>query len=207
MRPALLLTAVLLLPGLAAAQERTPLDPTAHRHLGFLLRADLGPSYLQSSTSGGGTSVRLSGLGLSVGMLLGGTLSENTILGADIWGMSAFSQKVSVAAFTGSNGDSSVQLIGYGVNLTHYFMPANVYLSVSPSLVVLSTSNDKGDTTGSTNFGFGGRVSIGKEWWTSDHWGIGLAAQFAFGFNKDKGDGAPTWTTVAGSLAFSATWN
>ena len=49
----------------------------------------------------------------------------------------------------------------------------------------------------------------------SDHWGLGLAAQLSFGFTKDKpasqlgiGDSnAPTWTTVAPTLAFSATFN
>ena len=209
MRPKLFLTAVLLLPGVAAAQGQTsspPLDSTEHRHLGFFLRADLGVSYLQSSASDGSTSLRISGPGLSAGLMFGGALSENTILAGDLWGMSALTPKVSVAASGGSSSDSTVQLIGYGVSLTQYFMPANVYVSVSPSLVILSTSNDKGETTSSTNFGFGGRASIGKEWWVSEHWGIGVAAQFAFGVNKDK-DGGPTWTTLAGSLAFSATWN
>ena len=55
--------------------------------------------------------------------------------------------------------------------------------------------------------GFGATLSVGKEWWVSERWGVGIAGQFSFGSNKDKGPGSPpTWTTITPALAFSASF-
>jgi hypothetical protein len=49
---------------------------------------------------------------------------------------------------------------------------------------------------------------IGKEWWVSDNWGLGIAGQFFAGrMNDSEAPGAPTWETTAAALVFSATCN
>jgi len=63
-----------------------------------------------------------------------------------------------------------------------------------------------GDTTASTNLGFGGRLGAGKESWVGDHWGLGVAGELVLAVNKDKG-GGPTWTSIGGAVVLGATYN
>jgi hypothetical protein len=180
-----------------------PANPTAHRHLGFALRLDGGIGYLGTSDSMLDMSIK--GVSGSFGFIIGGAVVENFIIAADFWDMVAFSPTFSQGGISVTGTDTAMALVGFGLNLTYYFMPANVYLSVSPSLTSVSlTSNG---TSGSTESGFGMKIGVGKEWWVGDHWGLGLAGQFFFSNNKDKGTNPPTWSTLAGGLAFSATYN
>jgi hypothetical protein len=180
-----------------------PYGSTIHRHLGFALRLDLGPGYTSSSASAVDASMK--GASGAFGLVLGGAVSEDFILGADIWGTTAFSPTLTQGGLSVSPGNASFSLIGYGVNLTYYFMPANIYISLSPSLTTVSL--DIGGASGSTDLGFGMKLAVGKEWWVSDHWGLGVAGQFFFASNKDKGFDPPTWSTTAFAVAFSATYN
>lgn len=47
---------------------------------------------------------------------------------------------------------------------------------------------------------------VGKEWWVSDNWGLGVAANFMVGSMKDK-DYDTRWTGLSTSILFSATYN
>jgi len=204
-----LLFAVVLVPALARAQtEDLPpgaVESTTHRHLGFFLRLELGADYFHTTAPAGGETLSLEGPGATFGLLLGGAVTEDWILAGDVWGYSALSLAGLKASGPTPANASSVQLMGVGLNVTHYFMPANIYISFSPSAVLLS-GNDGHGSYGQTALGFGGRASVGKEWWVSDHWGFGLAVELAVGVNKDQG-GVPTWTTFSGGLAFTATYN
>jgi hypothetical protein len=69
----------------------------------------------------------------------------------------------------------------------------------------MTTSSSGSDA--STNWGFGARAALGKEWWVSDHWGLGLVGHLSMSFNQDQGTNPPTWTSWAFTAAFSATYN
>jgi hypothetical protein len=47
---------------------------------------------------------------------------------------------------------------------------------------------------------------LGKEWWISHDWGLGLALQVYGGSMDDQNDGE-TWTVGAFSIAASFTYN
>ena len=208
MRTMLLFPLVAFLPGMAVAQSAEALsaaDRTAHRHLGFLLRMDLGAAYMSNFASQEGLSASLAGAGAAAGIVMGAAVSEDWILGGDIWGVSAFSPTASAGGQSAAS-HQTLTLSGLGLNLTHYFMPDNFYISFSPSLVLLYATNQNEGLAGETSPGFGARLLIGKEWWVSDHWGLGLAGEAFFGANKEKG-GGPTWFSVGGGLVFSATYN
>jgi len=191
---------------LAQTEEAAPAaDPTAHRHLGWMFRLDLGADYLKTSASQDGESLSLSGPGVSAGIVIGHAVAEDWLLGLDIWGLSSFSPSLSTGGASAATR-GTLALTGFGLNATHYFTPANVYVSLSPSATVLSMRSGDGDASASTHVGFGGRLDVGKEWWVGDHWGVGVAAQLALAVNKDKG-GGPTWTTVGGAVVLSATYN
>jgi hypothetical protein len=57
-------------------------------------------------------------------------------------------------------------------------MPQNAY--VSATLAVTRQSLKLNGTQSDTDTGFGGQLAAGKEWWVSDHWGLGVAGKFTF---------------------------
>jgi hypothetical protein len=47
---------------------------------------------------------------------------------------------------------------------------------------------------------------VGKEWWVSDDWGLGVAAQLLLGSAKDPYSDAH-WTSRGVAVMFSSTYN
>lgn len=184
-------------------------DPNAFRHLGLYLRLDLGLGYLGSSTSSSGTLFtfdRSRGFAGDIAFALGGAIQENFILAGQFWATSAADPSLTQHGATVPNGGTlSNALYGVGPCFTWYLMPANVFLSVTPSLTWL----EFGDYYGSyqTDVGFATRVALGKQWWVGPHWGIGVTGWFVGGFNREGGGADATWRSFAGGLAFSAALN
>ena len=202
--------------GVAAAAGPAPVAPAkapapapppeskARRHKGFFLRLDGGIGYASSSASVTGYSASISGASSQFGLAIGGGVVENVLAGGEVWGGVMFSPTVQVNGRTGT-GSASAALIGFGPHISFYFMPANVYLALTPSVTVVSlTANG---TSASTKAGFGAKIGLGKEWWVGDRWGLGLAAQFLMSFNVDTGTNPPTWATFGGGLSFTTTFN
>ncbi len=201
-----LLTVILAASWAAPAAAQVPAgDPTVHRHLGFFLHLDLGLGALASSASTPIGDVKLSGGGGNFSIAAGGAVAENFILAGHIWDHVVSDPKVEVGGISGTATNSTLGLVGYGLNLTYYFRPSNLYLSATPSVTVLTVKS--GGQSYDTEAGFGVQLAVGKEWWVSDHWGLGLNGQLAVASNKDKGAGAPTWGSAAIAIAFSATYN
>jgi hypothetical protein len=192
--------------GVALAQEAplsvpaAPIDATAHRHLRLYLHFDLGGGYFPTSASQGGVSASVKGASALLSFAVGGSVAEDWILAGEVWGAAA-PRPTGVA-----NSNSTMALSALGLNVTHYFMPANIFLSLTPSATVLSIDNGSGNV-GRTEVGFGTKLALGKEWWVGEHWGIGLAAVGFFAINRDQGTDPPTWSTFGGGLVLSATYN
>jgi hypothetical protein len=198
----ILILSLLAVPPVALGQEGGPsplVESTAHRHLGFYLHLDIGVGYLGTSASQSAGGSSLSGAALPLSIAIGGAVAEDWILAGELWGAAGPSP-------SGWEWGSTV-LSGAGLNVTHYFMPANVFVSVTPSFTALLINNGQGFVE-RTKTGFGGKLAIGKEWWVGDHWGLGVAAEGFFAANKSNGSSATgTWTTYGGGLVFSATYN
>ncbi len=175
--------------------DRRP-GPTAQRHLGFYLHLDIGVGYLGTSASQGGPS--LSGAALPLSIVIGGAVAEDWIIAGDLWAAAGPSPAGSTWGATA--------VAGVGLNVTHYFMPANVFVSLSPSFTALTLDNGMGFVE-RTKTGFGGKLAVGKEWWVSAHWGLGVAVEGFFAANHDHGSGTSSWTTFGGGFLFSATYN
>jgi hypothetical protein len=172
---------------------------TNHRHLGFQFHGDLGLGYL--STSEG--DVTISGAGGAFGIEAGYAVWENTLLGLRISDSVAISPTVSTSGGSqGTSSDASVTSVIVAPTITHYFMPLNLF--VSGSIGVSTLSFGSSGTSSSANAGLGVRAAIGKEWWVSDHWGIGGVFQVTY---AENGDTNGNLSTVAAGIAFSATWN
>ena len=186
------------LPCAALAQENpvlAPVESTAHRHLGFFFRADIGVGYVHNSGNASvGSQPAVSAASIPIGLAVGGAIAEDWILAGEVWGLA---------------GPQDVQppgkgflIYGYSLAVVHYFMPANVYVSIAPGVSRLMFVT--ADVGVSSDWGPGAKLAIGKEWWVGDHWGLGIAAELLLSFNTQAGDPR---TTVAPGLTFSATFN
>ena len=206
MRAYVLVGCMLMLPTLAAAQEGPPppipapgTDPTAQRHLGFYLHLDIGAGYLSASPSQPSGAPSLSGATLPFSIVIGGAVGEDWILAGDLWGVAGPS---SSGSEWGATGFGAV-----GLNVTRYFMPANVFVSLSPSITGLLIHLGQGFAD-RKSAGFGAKLAVGKEWWVGDHWWLGVAAQGFFAFNEGQGSSSGTsWPIVGGGFVFSVTVN
>ena len=189
---------VAMLPSAVLAQDAgmaMPAESTVHRHLGFFFRADIGVGYVHSSSSSSdGPQPSVSAASVPIGLAVGGAIFEDWIFAGELWG---------AAAPQTTNGMRQGLLVyGYAVAVVHYFMPANVYVSLAPGISRLTFVI--ADVGVNSDWGPGLKLAIGKEWWVGDHWGLGVAAECLLSFNRDGG--APR-TTVAPGLTFSATFN
>jgi hypothetical protein len=188
--------------GAGYAQE--PQAAGRHAHEGFFLQLDLGGGYLRSEFDEPGADVKLDGGAGEFSIALGYNVVPNFVVGGQLWGATIGDADVEVNGAT-VTGDTTVTLSGIGVNLTYYFMPINVYVQATPSLTVLSGERNNVDLE--TDAGFGLRVALGKEWWVSDSWAIGLNVQAAFSSNDDDGPPSGSWGSQWYGVAFSATYD
>ncbi|HET8724136.1 MAG TPA: hypothetical protein VFM53_07995 [Anaeromyxobacteraceae bacterium] len=198
----------------AAPSEAEEIQPEApvpegDRHRGFFFRADLGGGYLGSSArmslDGRMTSVSIEGGAFSFSLAAGGAIIENVVVAAEGWMISA-SDPLRVALGTSSRvSDSSLDLFGMGVQVTGYLPDLNAYVSITPSLSIMSLR--EGYTTVDTRDGFGLKVGVGWEGRIGGSWGLGVAGQFFYGSNEDAGAPGVTWSSLGGALAFTATYN
>ena len=176
-------------------------DTTYRRHLGFYVRPDLGFGYMTTSESGDS----IYGLSGMAGVAIGGALQENSILAAHFFGSSISNPTYSSGGSSFSTSDSSSTLSGFGPQYTYYFMPANVYLSTTLALTRLHLSGPGGSQD--SDWGFGTRIALGKEWWVGDHWGLGMVGHVSFSTNQDPTASSSSLTTWSFGVAFSATYN
>lgn len=188
-------TALVLPPQpVAAAPAREP-----RTHDGFFLRLSGGAGHAKtSSTSVADGSVDASGLSADLNVAVGGSVSPNLAVHATLWGWGVPSPDANVGP------DVSLSMSAVGAGFTYWFLPANIY--VSPSLGVGTLSLSQGRTNVTTDSGLALDGTIGKEWWTHDEWGLGIAGSLSYHVIPDESR-PENWTGLGFGIRFSATMN
>lgn len=186
---------VVVLAGAAAAgQPRT--------HDGFLLRLSAGAGGAKTSED---SSLEVSGASGDMNFAIGGMISPNFAIHGTIFGWSLTDPEVELTGYGSGelNGDLSMSAIGAG--FTYYFMPANLYISPSVGVGTLTLDID-GLEDFESDPGLAMDFTLGKEWWVSNSWGLGVAGAVGYHSIPDKG----TDEKISGSnvgIRFSATFN
>lgn len=178
-------------------------NPNAQRHDGFYFRVFVGPGY--TSFTADEIDLKVSGGGGAFGLAFGGAVSDNVIVYGELFDDIAVGPEVEANGMTATADDISAGVIGVGAGIAYYFIPANVYISGTVSASQLSVQED-GEETGETEFGLGLSAMVGKEWWVSDNWGLGIAGKVFLGQMDEKGADY-TYSASALALVFSATYN
>src|SRR5262249_25783325 len=149
----------------------------------------------------------ISGLCGVAGIAVGGAVAEDVILALHIFDAYAPNPSVSVPGVISGQSNSSLTLWGIGPELTYYVQPSNMYVTLTAGTTRMTV--DRSGSSVSTDWGFGVRGALGKEWWVSDHWGIGAVVHLSYSANGDTAPNGttPTLATWAFGAAFSATYN
>jgi len=181
-----------------------PPPPGAHEHDGFYLRAELG--FGGTTLQRNSPDAKASGGGPVFGVAVGGAITRNLILYFEGFDDVAVSPTVSDATMTSEATDSSSGVYGFGPGVAYYFMPINLYVSGTVALShIIVTRN--GDEVARSDWGLGLSLMVGKEWWVTDNWGLGVALQLYGGRIADGAANADSWSAGSLGLLFSATYN
>jgi hypothetical protein len=174
----------------------------------------LGGGYRTASASNGTEEVTITGTGPAFTLAIGGALVDNVILFGQLNFASALEPEVrssTLGTMTLTNTD--VDFFGLGGGLAYYVVPVNLYIAgaLLMSQLQVSRQGNSDNSADVTDEGMGLDLTVGKEWWVSSNWGLGLAAQFFVARMPDAGSNVTGqrvhWNAVATTLAFSATFN
>lgn len=189
------------------APTKQPQRPEAETHDGLMMRFTLGFGYSGAeSERGAPDELAVSGTSSSYSFDIGAAVAENWILHARYSDLTMYDPTVSVAidAFGESEGVGlSSTLLAPAV--TYSFMPANIYLTLALGVAWLEIDRS---TTSHSDAGFGANLDLGKEWWVSDNWGLGLTARFWFtNVNVPESFSEVAYNMFGSAVLFSATYN
>ena len=181
----------------------------SHEHDGFYLRMQLGFANARSKRTGYSDipDLEVSGSGTTFRIDIGGAIKENLILFGVLGGISIQDPDVKKDTFSGTMKNTTYSINDVGVGLTYYIMPANIFLGGSFNIAKIKA--DIGIVEGvyiryESDSVCGLYLNIGKEWWVSDNWGLGVGG-FGY-FGEIPGDDGTIKNTAFG-LFFSATYN
>ncbi len=181
-----------------------------HRHDGLFLRMSTGPGFgvfMGKGTKNHGPVAIYDdpeGYVSTWGFVfsIGGNVAENLILHAEFAGMGGFAGQSEHHEFGGHH---------LGLGVTYYFMPANIYItgSVGPSFVTM-TRNDTFDHCDDdmdldAAIGIGASFGVGREWWISDNWALGVGAKLLYSYTAEDDD--LDMHHVGGLILFTATYD
>jgi hypothetical protein len=185
-----------------------------HIHDGFFLGLRLGIGHVRVKVEDAqGKNLVFQGNGASWGVALGGAVTENLILFGELFRALTEEADISGTARFTAVGFKVAELLGIGGGVLYYFPSVNIYLAGSLSSVELLGGAQELTTFDissgyKSKLGLGVHGILGKEWWVSHNWGLGLAADAAGAWSlEDQSNPSTKWNGVLYSLLFSATYN
>lgn len=155
-------------------------EATVRSHKGFYLSMGVGPVFgninMKSNELG---EVIYSGVGAIFDFKIGGAIKENLILHGSLMSSTMAGPEVKTSAGSGKSSNNinlGEAMIGGG--LTYYIMPENISFSGSLGLGNFTVINNDTDVNVSTERGISMQIKLGKEWFVSKKWGLGVAATY-----------------------------
>jgi hypothetical protein len=159
-----------------------------------------------SRNDGSGGTVKYAGGGPSLAVAVGGAVAPNLALFGSFFVTGASQPTVTGSLYGNGTFNGDILVGGFGAGVAYYFMPVDIYLSGAVGAVNLQADDSDGKTTYQSKVGVGFQGMIGKEFWVSEHWGLGAAIEFVGAPSmKDKDTSSVSWSAGAFNLLFSAT--
>jgi hypothetical protein len=169
---------------IAPARAQYSASTTEKHHDGFHFSFGLGPviGHIHDNYNSNiypSYSAEWRGTGILVDMRIGGAIKQDWILTADLMNKSISSPEISMndSNYT-TNDNVSMDEVSYGIGLTHYFMPFNIYAGVTlgTGTFVLTYTDPESDEVTKTRseYGFSWMFRAGKSWYLGRKWGLGV---------------------------------
>jgi hypothetical protein len=183
-----------------------------HTHDGFYLSLAGGPAFGTITLNATGVFFKkqeYSGTGFQFDFKIGGVISEeaNLILSFDMMGRAISGPTITQDGASGTTtSDITASDVMYGVGITKYFMPSNIFISATVGVGSFAVGNTNAQAKSQSGFGF--QLKGGKEWWVSDNWGLGVAAGFAYiSADDQKEPSYPSYTATLSTTKFFVVFN
>jgi hypothetical protein len=157
-----------------AATEATADNLPREHDRGFFLRLSAGAGGASTEIEEEGTELKFSGTSGDYNFALGGVVSPNLAIHGTLSGWTVTDPEVEINGDEFDTDDVTLSFAMFGAGITYYVHPANIYLSGSVGAGILTLEVD-GDEE-STEAGLGLDLTLGKEWWVGNRWGLGVAA-------------------------------
>lgn len=157
-----------------------------------------------------GSDMILTGLASVFRFQIGGSISDNLVLFGELGGFIISDPEVDYGENSGALEDTDLSISDFGGGLTYYFMPSNFYISGTFTLSKNEIKIRPLNVVGETEMGYGAYLSVGKEWWVSADWGLGVAGFYYFSNTTDKEAVSDKEYPVSNSIfgvVFSATYH
>ena len=201
---ALLALAILAcLPALSPAAEPRRHDP------GLFFRFSIGPGTAVPAADLGGTveRVEMSGGTIELDLAAGWTVRENLALHATVFGWSLANPHFE-RSLPGTSGvfDGSVTLSTYGIGATWFAMPINAHVTGSVGVGRVTFEFPDLGVADQTKPGVAFTAGVGKEWWMSDIFGLGMSGYFTW-FSAEDSTVPTDWSGPAYGLRACLTLN
>jgi hypothetical protein len=179
---------------------------TEGRHTGFFMRLALGPGYYRMWAASAEGTMQLRAAGGGLNLTMGGALSENFVLYGEAALQSTLDPEVDTYAGEAGRPGTSVTTAALGAGVGYHLMPAQVYFAAS-LLVAQARAVDRPteQLLGKTDLGPGLALSLGKDWWMSPHWTIGVMGRMQLARLRDPRHGkrGAMWDALGLSAAFT----
>jgi hypothetical protein len=204
---ALHLVTLTLLASVSGASHAAP-----YRHdPGLYARFALGAGFSGASFDDAQETTFSGGGGL-LSIALGGTVAPNFAIYGDLFGLSMIEPTVSQGGVEQGTAERTRATVGgLGVGAAYYIMPLNLYFAgaIGSGAASVQTRIPVGTAElvidEDSRPGLLVNLMIGKEWWVSPRWGLGLAGQAIF--SRLKTDAGTEFGILGFGVVFSATMN
>jgi len=179
-------------------------------HDGFFLRWCAGPGYASTSLDFEDprhATVEYDDFSGDSNLAIGVIVVNNLALHGTLWGWVMRHPNLSLDGDELlENIDGNLSMGAFGLGITYYFMPSNLYVTGSVGVGQSSLHTDAFDLAFNSDYGPVLDVGLGKEWWVSHNWGLGLTG--AFGFHSVEDEFNPeNWNGINFAVRLSATFN
>jgi len=178
-----------------------------HTHDGLYLRFHLGIAGTGFSSTQAGVKTNYAGGGSSTGIAIGGVIAHDLILYGTAFGTSTANPDKQVGGVSKPGDVGSIGVGAIGPGMAYYFEHLNLYLSAAFGLAGFTMNDGNGFRIDTSRSGTALELIVGKEWWVSRDWGLGIAAELMGASLKDKNTPGLSWSAGSGALLFSATYN
>jgi hypothetical protein len=175
---------------------------------GLFLRVSAGAGYGLASVDET-EKLEMFGITQECNIAVGAIIHRNVALHGTLWGWKPFHTEARYDSNT-LGGSHTFEFVALGPGVTYYFDPSNVYLSLSVGLSSIDVSLElpDGGFVRDSARGYAIDFTIGKEWWRSDSWGLGLSGDFSYlNVENSLPDAQEVWSGGHLGLRLSATYN